>query len=78
MGCVLNICLTLYEIAKLFSKVVEPFYFTISSVGEFQMLYILAKLALSVFLLLDVIGSAVVSQCGFNYMFLMANALEHL
>lgn len=70
MGCVLNICLTLYEIAKLFSKVVEPLYVTISNVGEFQMLYILANLALFVFLILDVTGSAMVSQCGFNSHFL--------
>lgn len=77
MGCMLNICLTLYEIAKLFSKVVKPFYFTISNVGDFQMLYNLANLALSVFLILDIKGSVMVSECGFIRIFLMANDLEH-
>ena len=44
LGCTVNECLVLWEIAKLFSKVAVPFYILTNRVWVIQFLYILASI----------------------------------
>ena len=70
LGHVVILCVTIWEIARLFSKVVAPFYtFLPCSVWRFQFLHILANLLSFVFLKTAILGGYKIYprgiSCGF-------------